>query len=102
MERDNLVDPHDTLHAVFAARLTGFTQIQKYPRSSVDPVTCFVRRADQSQQASVLHCSIRYRLVKPLVVTARCHIEYLAQGIDGIFSSVSLDELVGTSSVQIA
>jgi len=38
MERDDLVDPHDSFYAVFAACLTGFTQVQEYPRSSVDPI----------------------------------------------------------------
>jgi hypothetical protein len=36
------------------------------------------------------------------VVTARCNLEDPAHGLDRIFSPVSFDEFVGTSSVQIA
>ena len=43
MERDNLVDPHDALHAVFSARLTGFAKVQEDTWSNVDSMTSLVR-----------------------------------------------------------
>jgi hypothetical protein len=42
MECNDLVDPHDALYTVFAALLTGFTQVQKYPRSAIDSMTRLV------------------------------------------------------------
>jgi hypothetical protein len=102
MERNDLVDAHETLNPVLTACFSGFTQIEKDPRCAINSMTSLVGSANQCQQAGVFQGAIRYRFMKPLVVSAWRDAEYSTHDVNWELSSMILDELIDLPSIRIA
>lgn len=64
------------------------------------PWLAFERGANQPKQSRILLRSIRERLLQPLVVAARRHLENAAHRLDAVAISIGLDELVRRSDTS--
>lgn len=77
-DRSDLVNAHQSHHAMLAAGLAGLPKVEEYSWRSVDTVACRKRRADQPEEPNVLEGSLTDRLLQPGVVTARSHLQHPA------------------------
>jgi hypothetical protein len=67
IERPDVVYPHEARHAMLAAGLASFPEIQEDPTGAVHTMTGLERGSDQSEQSFVLSSSIGNWVLSPLV-----------------------------------
>jgi hypothetical protein len=84
---------------MFAAGLARFTQIEKDPRSSIDPMACGVGRDDQRQQPLILPCPPGERILQPGLEPTTRHVEEAAHHSRIKLSPMGFDEGVLDSNI---
>ena len=92
MERLDLVDSHETRHAMLAAGLAGFAQIKKNTWGAVDTVAGRVGDADQPEQPLIFPRTIRQGFTQPFVKPAAGHCQNAAHHRGVELVPVGLDE----------
>jgi hypothetical protein len=81
VKRAQIVLPHQPSDAMLAAGLACLTQVQEDPRRAVDPLPRSEGRANQPQQPRILLGAVRERVLAPLGVAARRHLEDAAHDL---------------------
>jgi hypothetical protein len=80
---------------MFAAGLSGFTQIEEDAGRAIDPVARRERRPNQPKQSGVLLSTIRDGLQEPVVITARGYLEDATHHLHAVLIAMCLDEFIG-------
>lgn len=94
----NLVDAHETRHAMLAARLSGLTEIEEDARRAVDAVAGDERCPDQPEESCVLLSSRRDRLTQLGVVPTRSDFQEPAKRSDVVLlPAVCFDERIDSA-----
>ncbi len=94
MQGTKTVLAHQALDSVLATGLSRLTQVEKYTRGAINPMTGNKGRPDQPNESGVLLGAIGDRLLEPFVVATWCDFKHLAHHLDGVFVPMGLDELV--------
>jgi hypothetical protein len=102
MSGDRPFDAHQARHAVFAARLTRLTQIQKDTKSSVYAMTGGEGPTDQIVQPRVLVGVIRHGIPEPGVETAARDVERCTHSSNIVFAKESFYKFIGTARFERA